>query len=93
LQLISCGRWNEWLTFNLKYKELPLSAQLVITIWRAPLTPEEAAGSSQIPLGGTTVSLFGKKRCAVRDTLLSTDNRSLQTAPERPPEAHVGVLF
>lgn len=48
--------WNEWLTFNVKYKDLPLTTQLVFTAWYS------AAPGERRPLGGTCMSLYNHKR-------------------------------
>jgi len=48
------GRWDQWVTFPLKYSDLPLSSQIAITVWRT-YAPRKAA-----PIGGTTFKLFGK---------------------------------
>ncbi|KAK7202392.1 kinase-like domain-containing protein [Myxozyma melibiosi] len=48
-------RWNEWLELPISYAQLPVTAQLAITVW-------DIAGSRQlIPYGGTTVQLFEDK--------------------------------
>lgn len=46
--------WNEWLKLPIKYPDLPRHAQVCFTIWDV-YGPRKA-----IPVGGTTVSLFGK---------------------------------
>eukprot|EP00057_Strongylocentrotus_purpuratus_P018062 XP_011672536.1 PREDICTED: phosphatidylinositol 3-kinase catalytic subunit type 3 [Strongylocentrotus purpuratus] len=46
--------WNEWLTLPLKFSDLPRNAQAALTIWDV-YGPDDAR-----PVGGTTVSLFGK---------------------------------
>ena len=46
--------WNEWLKLPIKYPDLPRNAQVCFTIWDV-YGPRKA-----IPVGGTTVSLFGK---------------------------------
>ncbi|RDD40387.1 Phosphatidylinositol 3-kinase catalytic subunit type 3 [Trichoplax sp. H2] len=46
--------WNEWIKLPIKYSDLPRNAQIAITIW-------DIYGSKKaIPVGATTVSLFGK---------------------------------
>ncbi|XP_071511408.1 phosphatidylinositol 3-kinase catalytic subunit type 3-like [Diadema antillarum] len=46
--------WNEWVTLPLKFSDLPRNAQATFTIW-------DVYGSNDArPVGGTTVSLFGK---------------------------------
>ncbi|XP_074649742.1 phosphatidylinositol 3-kinase catalytic subunit type 3-like isoform X2 [Tubulanus polymorphus] len=46
--------WNEWLTLPVKYSDLPRNALLALTIWDIYGTTEA------LPIGGTTVSLYGK---------------------------------
>ncbi|KAK6643525.1 Phosphatidylinositol 3-kinase catalytic subunit type 3 [Polyplax serrata] len=46
--------WNEWVTLPVLFSDLPRNAQLALTIY-------DCVGSSQTePVGGTTISLFGK---------------------------------
>ncbi|KAI0071970.1 atypical/PIKK/PI3K protein kinase [Panus rudis PR-1116 ss-1] len=47
--------WNEWITFPIRYCDLPLSSQITFTVW------DIAGPRSAIPVGGTTFRLFGKK--------------------------------
>ncbi|KAG9244298.1 kinase-like domain-containing protein [Calycina marina] len=54
-------KWNEWLTLPIKYKTLPLSSQLAITVWDVSPTGGEGAHGHAIPFGGTTMSLFDKE--------------------------------
>ncbi|XP_045081482.1 phosphatidylinositol 3-kinase catalytic subunit type 3 isoform X1 [Coregonus clupeaformis] len=46
--------WNEWLKLPVKYPDLPQSAQVALTVWDV-YGPGRAT-----PVGGTTVTLFGK---------------------------------
>ncbi|XP_071952733.1 phosphatidylinositol 3-kinase catalytic subunit type 3-like [Antedon mediterranea] len=46
--------WNEWITLPLMYSDLPRNAQACFTIW------DVYSARKAIPVGGTTVSLFGK---------------------------------
>ncbi|XP_032217979.2 phosphatidylinositol 3-kinase catalytic subunit type 3 [Nematostella vectensis] len=46
--------WNEWLKLPIKYPDLPRNAQLAFTIW------DVYGPRKSTPVGGTTVSLFGK---------------------------------
>ncbi|OCT98906.1 hypothetical protein XELAEV_18011138mg [Xenopus laevis] len=46
--------WNEWLKLPVKYADLPRNAQVSLTIW------DVYGPGKAIPVGGTTVSLFGK---------------------------------
>ncbi|XP_063232536.1 phosphatidylinositol 3-kinase catalytic subunit type 3 [Bacillus rossius redtenbacheri] len=46
--------WNEWVTLPVMFSDLPRNAQLALTIY-------DCVGPSQMqPVGGTTISLFGK---------------------------------
>ncbi|CAM0142069.1 Phosphatidylinositol (PI) 3-kinase [Umbelopsis sp. WA50703] len=47
-------RWNEWLVLPIKYRDLPASAQLAITIW------DIEKPRNTVPVGGTTFKFFGK---------------------------------
>uniref|UniRef100_A0A4W5JEM0 Phosphatidylinositol 3-kinase catalytic subunit type 3 n=1 Tax=Hucho hucho TaxID=62062 RepID=A0A4W5JEM0_9TELE len=46
--------WNEWLRLPVKYPDLPQSAQVALTVWDV-YGPGRAT-----PVGGTTITLFGK---------------------------------
>ncbi|KAF9985209.1 Phosphatidylinositol (PI) 3-kinase [Modicella reniformis] len=45
--------WNEWIVFPIKYKDLPLNAQLTFTVW------DSAAPRKVVAIGGSTLRLFG----------------------------------
>ncbi|KAH9902568.1 atypical/PIKK/PI3K protein kinase [Cubamyces lactineus] len=47
--------WNEWITFPIRYCDLPLNSQITFTVW------DIAGPRSAVPVGGTTFRLFGKK--------------------------------
>ncbi|KAF7367441.1 Phosphatidylinositol 3-kinase VPS34 [Mycena sanguinolenta] len=47
--------WNEWITFPIRYCDLPLSSQIVFTVW------DIAGPRAAVPVGGSTFRLFGKK--------------------------------
>jgi phosphatidylinositol 3-kinase len=47
--------WNEWITFPIRYCDLPLSSQITFTVW------DIAGPRSAVPVGGSTFKLFGKK--------------------------------
>jgi phosphatidylinositol 3-kinase len=51
----------EWLTLPVHYCDLPLSAQLAITIW------DLAGPLNTVPFGGTTITLFDKDKYVVLD--------------------------
>jgi len=67
--LLNVCSWNEWLTLPLKYSDLPRNAQLAFTIW-------DIYGPSQTtPVGGTTISVFGKQgwaECCLSYNIIST---------------------
>ncbi|KAK3838131.1 MAG: atypical/PIKK/PI3K protein kinase [Linnemannia gamsii] len=45
--------WNEWITLPIKYRDLPLNAQLAFTVW-------DAASPRKVEhIGGSTLKLFG----------------------------------
>lgn len=52
--------WNEWAEIPLRYNDLPRNAMLGFTIYDI-LAPRKEA-----PVGGTTISLFGKHGCLRR---------------------------
>ncbi|KIO18071.1 hypothetical protein M407DRAFT_226452 [Tulasnella calospora MUT 4182] len=47
--------WNEWITFPVKYCDLPLNSQITFTVW------DIANPRTAVPVGGSTFKLFGKK--------------------------------
>ncbi|TFY72459.1 hypothetical protein EVG20_g546 [Dentipellis fragilis] len=47
--------WNEWISFPIRYCDLPLSSQITFTIW------DIAGPRAAVPVGGSTFRLFGKK--------------------------------
>ena len=47
--------WNEWVTFPIRYCDLPLSSQITFTVW------DIAGPRASLPVGGSTFRLFGKK--------------------------------
>ena len=54
LKLFNCYSWSQWLTLPISYADLPRNAQLCITLYDC------AGPDRQVPVGGTTISLFGK---------------------------------
>ncbi|XP_032668261.1 phosphatidylinositol 3-kinase catalytic subunit type 3 isoform X2 [Odontomachus brunneus] len=46
--------WNQWVTLPISYADLPRDAQLCITLYDC------AGPGRQLPVGGTTIPLFGK---------------------------------
>ncbi|KAF2203506.1 phosphatidylinositol 3-kinase-like protein [Delitschia confertaspora ATCC 74209] len=85
--------WNEWLSLPVTYSNLPLSAQLAITIW--DLSPAEAGESNlhAVPFGGTTIPLFdsdntlqkGRQRCKVHRHKAADGLSSSMTPWVNPP--------
>jgi phosphatidylinositol 3-kinase len=55
----------QWLWFPIKYKDVPVNAQLAITVW------DMYRPGQPTPTGGTTFSLFGKNGFALRLYALS----------------------
>ncbi|KAI0319647.1 atypical/PIKK/PI3K protein kinase [Amylostereum chailletii] len=47
--------WNEWITFPIRYCDLPVSSQITFTVW------DIAGPRAAVPVGGSTFRLFGKK--------------------------------
>ncbi|EIW84194.1 atypical PIKK PI3K protein kinase [Coniophora puteana RWD-64-598 SS2] len=47
--------WNEWITFPVRYCDLPLNSQITFTVW------DIGGPRSAIPVGGSTFRMFGKK--------------------------------
>lgn len=52
--------WNEWITFPIHYKDIPKSAILALTVYDI-YGPRKA-----VPVGGTTISIFGNHGCLRR---------------------------
>ena len=51
---VSLSSWNEWISLPMKYCDLPRNSQLCLTIY-------ECCGPGKyVPVGGTTLPLFGK---------------------------------
>ncbi|XP_061932147.1 phosphatidylinositol 3-kinase catalytic subunit type 3 isoform X2 [Apis cerana] len=46
--------WNQWVTLPISYSDLPRDAQLCISLYDC------AGPGRQLPIGGTTISMFGK---------------------------------
>ncbi|CAG5116986.1 unnamed protein product [Candidula unifasciata] len=47
--------WNEWLTLPIKFSDLPRDTVLAFTIW------DYYGIEGKVPIGGTTISVFGKR--------------------------------
>ncbi|CAE6463322.1 unnamed protein product [Rhizoctonia solani] len=74
--------WNEWITFPLKYRDLPLNAQLTFTVW------DIEGPRTSAPVGGTTFRMFGKKSTLRRGKhrlLLWTGQEADGSAESRTP--------
>eukprot|EP01117_Protostelium_nocturnum_P005327 TRINITY_DN1939_c0_g1_i4.p1 TRINITY_DN1939_c0_g1~~TRINITY_DN1939_c0_g1_i4.p1 ORF type:complete len:705 (-),score=270.95 TRINITY_DN1939_c0_g1_i4:499-2613(-) len=50
--------WNQWMSFPISYKELPLDSMINITIWKNG----REKGRRRIPLGGTSFSIFNQNK-------------------------------
>ena len=74
--------WNEVIKLPIRYKDLPLSSQLIFTVYDYAGPP---AATSAEPVGGTTLRLFGKK-C----TLKKGKQRCLLW-PDNEADAHVNT--
>ncbi|KAI9684785.1 MAG: Phosphatidylinositol (PI) 3-kinase [Trizodia sp. TS-e1964] len=93
--------WNEWLTLPISYSNLPLSAQLAITIWDLSPKAGNEGGNHAIPFGGTTVPLFekdnvlqkGRQKCLVHRKK-AADGLSASTTPfvAQPKRGSVGGI-
>jgi len=53
------SRWNQTIVLPITYPSLLLTSQITFTIWDV-----QGAGKA-VPVGGTTMSLFTKKRCVI----------------------------
>ena len=49
--------WNEWITLPIHYKDLPRNAVLALTVY------DIYGPQKSVPVGGTTVSIFGTQGC------------------------------
>jgi phosphatidylinositol 3-kinase len=74
------GSWNERITLPIRYRDLPLSSQIIFTIYDYGGPP---AISAAVPAGGTTLRLFGKK-----NTLKKGKQRMLLW-PDREADASI----
>lgn len=66
--------WNEWLTLPIKFSDLPRDAVLAFTIW------DYYGTEGRIPIGATTVSVFGKRGT------LRKGMHDLKVWPDREPD-------
>lgn len=60
---ITSFAWNQAITLPIKYKDLPLNAQITFTVYDTKGPP---AATSAVPVGGATLKLFGKKATVKR---------------------------
>ncbi|CAD6575378.1 MAG: Phosphatidylinositol (PI) 3-kinase, partial [Cyphobasidiales sp. Tagirdzhanova-0007] len=72
--------WNEIITLPIRYKDLPLSSQLIFTLYDFKGPP---ASTSASPVGGTTLRLFGKT-CT-----LKKGKQRMQLWPDREADASI----
>jgi phosphatidylinositol 3-kinase len=88
--------WNEWLTLPIDYADIPLSAQLAITVWDLSPSGGNGAIGHSIPFGGTTILLFdkdntlrnGRQRCHIH-RFVAADGLSKSTTPSTLPSKRV----
>ena len=66
--------WNEWLTLPIKFSDLPRDSVLAFTVW------DYYGTEGMIPIGSTTVSVFGKRGT------LRKGMHDLKVWPERNPD-------
>lgn len=52
--------FDEWLSFPVRYCDLPLDAAIAFTVWRVREGGE--GGVAAVPVGGTTLPVFGRNR-------------------------------
>jgi len=86
--------WNEWLSLPITYSNLPVSAQLAITVWDLSPAEEKTSDDHAIPFGGTTIPLFdkdntlqkGRQRCRIH-RFHAADGLSNTTTPWVTPPA------
>jgi phosphatidylinositol 3-kinase len=84
--------WNEWLTLPISYSNIPLSAQLAITIWDVSPSDGNGVNSHAVPFGGTTLPLFeqentlqkGRQKCYIHRRK-AADGLSHSTTPSTLP--------
>jgi phosphatidylinositol 3-kinase len=80
--------WQEWLTVPISYSDVPLSAQIALTVWDLSPTGGPGADGHAIPFGGTTIPLFdkdstlqkGRQRCKIHRHV-KADGSSNTTTP------------
>lgn len=91
--------WQEWLSLPINYSSVPLSTQLVITVWDLSPAGGEGAHDHAIPFGGTTIPLFdkddslqkGRQRCRLHRHK-AADGLSSTTTPYVVPVGRKGRL-
>ncbi|CAL1527700.1 unnamed protein product, partial [Lymnaea stagnalis] len=66
--------WNEWLNLPIKFSDLPRDALITFTIW------DYYGTEGMIPIGGTTISVFGKRGT------LRKGMHDLKVWPDRKPD-------
>lgn len=69
--------WNEWLRLPVKYPDLPQNAQVALTVW------DIYGPGKAVPVGGTTVTLFGKYGWAGSLDVANTGSLSNQISPRQ----------
>ena len=69
--------WNEWITFPIRYCNLPFSSQITFTVWHI------AGPRSAVPIGGSASKPFGKKWYCPTRPRKSSDISSGVRTPRR----------
>ncbi|OAK97331.1 phosphatidylinositol 3-kinase [Phaeosphaeriaceae sp. SRC1lsM3a] len=86
--------WNEWLQLPVTYSNLPLSAQIAITVWDLSPAEDKETNLHSVPFGGTTIPLFdkdntlhkGRQRCRIH-RFKAADGLTDTTTPWVIPQA------
>ena len=87
--------WNEWIQLPLKYSDLPRNAQLCLTIFDCGGSKNESGKNRNVrtAIGGTTISMFGKKGLLRQGQLdlrvwseVSADPKSPTKTPGKPSQ-------
>ncbi|KAH9930146.1 atypical/PIKK/PI3K protein kinase [Fomitopsis serialis] len=68
--------WNEWITFPIRYCDLPMSSQVTFTVW------DISGPRSAIPVGGSTFRLFGKNYREADGSIETTTPSKIGTRDE-----------
>lgn len=89
--------WSEWLPLPITYANLPVSAQIAITVWDLSPAEDKESDKHAVPFGGTTIPLFekdntlrkGRHRCRLH-RFSPADGLSSSTTPWVIPPTRKG---